>query len=266
MRISEAQNITNNYNQKSLITKNFIMNTSETLNQIQQLKLKGMASAYQAQLELPINQQLEAHDMIAHLVQTESFSRVNERTAYFLKLAKLRIPATPEQIKCSTTRNLTKQQLAVLLEGDYIKQGQPILITGPTGSGKSFLACALAHHACQLGYRTQYFSMLRFIEKVTLSKLDGTFLRFLSHLERTPLIILDDFGLQPLDQNLKLTLLQLLEDRYAKKSIIITSQLPVNKWYDYFDDPTLADAIMDRITAKAHRVELKGESLRKKEL
>lgn len=242
------------------------MNTTETLNQIQQLKLKGMASAYQSQLDLPIDQQLEAHEMVAHLVQTETFSRVNERTTYYLKLAKLRIPATPEQVKCSAARNLTKQQLAVLLEGDYIKMGQPLLITGATGSGKSFLACALAHHACQMGYRTQYFNMTRFIEKVTLAKLDGTYLRFLSHLERTPLIILDDFGLQPLDQNTRLTLLQMLEDRYAKKSIIITSQLPVSKWYEYLNDPTLADAIMDRLTAKAHRIELKGESLRKKEI
>ncbi len=242
------------------------MNTSETLNQIQQLKLKGMASAYQAQLELPMHQQLESHEMVAHLIQTETLSRVNERTSYYLKLAKLRIPATPEQVKCSPARNLTKQQLAVLLEGDYIKHGQPLLITGATGCGKSFLACALAQHACQNGFRAQYFNMTRFIEKITLAKLDGSYLKFLSFLERTPLIILDDFGLQPLDQTLRLTLLQMLEDRYARKSIIITSQLPVSKWYEYLNDPTLADAIMDRVTAKAIRIDLKGDSLRKKEI
>lgn len=240
------------------------MNTSETLNQLNELKLKGMTSAYQSQLELPMHQQLESHEMIAHLVQTELNSRVNERTSYYLKLAKLRIPATPEQIKCSATRNFTKQQLAYLLEGDYIKQGQPLLITGPTGCGKSFLACALAHQACQMGYRTLYFNMTRFIEKVVMSKLDGSYLKLLAVLERAPLIILDDFGLQPLDQTLRLTLLQMLEDRYARKSIIITSQLPISKWYEYFNDPTLADAIMDRVTSKATRIELKGESLRKK--
>ncbi len=240
------------------------MNTSETLNQLNELKLKGMTSAYQSQLDLPLHQQLESHEMIGHLVQTELNSRVNERTSYYLKLAKLRIPATPEQIKCSASRNFTKQQLAYLLEGEYIRQGQPLLITGPTGCGKSFLACALAHQACQMGYRTLYFNMTRFIEKVLMAKLDGSYLKLLAVLERTPLIVLDDFGLQPLDQTLRLTLLQMLEDRYARKSIIITSQLPVGKWYDYFNDPTLADAIMDRVTSRATRIELKGESLRKK--
>lgn len=241
------------------------MNTSETLNQLQELKLRGMAAAYQSQLDLPLDQHLEAHDMVAQLAQAELGRRSNERTSYYVKLAKLRIPATPEQVKCSPLRNLTKQQLAVLLQGDYIKRGQPLLITGPTGCGKSYLACALAHQACHQGYRAQYYSMTRFIERITLSKLDGTYLKLLTHLERTPLIILDDFGIQPIDQNTRLTILQMLEDRYNRRSIIITSQLPVNKWHEYLNDPTLADAIMDRLTAKAVRIELKGESLRKLE-
>lgn len=241
------------------------MNTSETLHQLHELKLRGMATAYQSQLDLPMDQHLEAHDMVAQLTQAELGSRSHERTTYYLKLAKLRIPATPEQVKCTPSRNLTKQQLAVLMQGDYIKQGQPLLITGPTGCGKSYLACALAHQACHQGYRTQYYSMTRLIEKITLSKLDGSYLKLLTHLDRTPLIILDDFGIQPIDQNVRLTILQMLEDRYNKRSIIFTSQLPVAKWHEYLNDPTLADAIMDRLTAKAVRIELKGESLRKME-
>ena len=240
------------------------MNTTQTLSQMQQLRLLGMHQAYSSQLDLPLNQQLEGHDLIAHLLQSEQLNRTNEKTAYYLKLAKLRLPATIEQIECSPTRNLTKQQLATLAEGRYLDNGENILITGATGCGKSFLACALGHQACLQGYKTVYLNMNRLIEKVTLSKLDGSYIKLLNHLERQALIILDDFGLQALTQEIRLTLLQLLEDRYGKKSIIITSQLPLSKWYEYINDPTLADAIMDRLTANAVRVELKGESLRRK--
>lgn len=240
------------------------MNTTQTLSQMQQLRLLGMHQAYSSQLELPLNQQLEGHELIAHLLQSEQLNRANEKTAYYLKLAKLRLPATIEQIECSPTRNLIKQQLATLTEGRYLENGENILITGATGCGKSFLACALGHQACLQGYKTIYLNMNRLIEKVTLSKLDGSYIKLLNHLERQTLIILDDFGLQALTQEIRLTLLQLLEDRYGKKSIIITSQLPVAKWYEYINDPTLADAIMDRLTANAVRIELKGESLRRK--
>lgn len=240
------------------------MNTIHTLEQMKGLRLTGMHQAYQSQLELPMDHQLDGHDLVAHLVQAETLCRANEKTAYYLRLAKLRLPATMEQVQCSTQRNLTKGQLALMSEGRYLDSGENILITGATGCGKSFLACALGHQACLQGQKTTYLNMNRLIEKVTLAKLDGSYIKLLNHLERQSLIILDDFGLAPMTQEIRLTLLQLLEDRYAKKSIIITSQLPVAKWYEYINDPTLADAIMDRLTANAIRIELKGESLRRK--
>jgi len=242
------------------------MNTTQTLEQMQQLRLQGMYQAYKTQMELPMDQQLEGHDLVAQLVQSEQLNRMNEKTAYYLKLAKLRLPASIENIECTPARNLTKQQLATLAEGRYIGQAENVLITGATGCGKSYLACALGHQACMQGYKTTYLNMNRLIEKVTLSKLDGSYIKLLNHLEKQALIILDDFGLQNLGQEVRLALLQLLEDRYGKKSIIITSQLPVAKWYEYINDPTLADAILDRLTANSHRIELKGESLRRKKL
>jgi len=219
------------------------MNTTQTLEQMQHLRLQGMYQSYKTQMELPMDQQLESHDLVAQLVQSEQLSRMNEKTAYYLKLAKLRLPASIENIECSPTRNLTKQQLAILAEGRYIQQGENVLITGATGCGKSYLACALGHQACIQGYKTTYLNMNRLIERVTLSKLDGSYIKLLNHLERQTRIILDDFGLQNLGQEVRLTLLQLLEDRYGKKSLIVTSQLPVAKWYEYINDPTLADAI-----------------------
>jgi DNA replication protein DnaC len=158
------------------------MNSTQTLQQMHGLRLQGMYQAYRSQLELPMNQQLESHELIAHLIQSEELNRANEKTAYYLKLAKLRLPATLEQIECGASRNLSKQQLATLAEGLYLSNGENILITGATGCGKSFMACALGHQACLQGYKTTYLNMNRLIEKVTLSKLDGSYIKLLNHL------------------------------------------------------------------------------------
>ena len=228
------------------------MNTAQTLMQMQQLKLIGMYHAYQSQLDLTINHQLDGHELLEHLIQSELTHRSNEKTTMLLRTAKLRLSAGITQIECDTARNLTKQQLALMAEGNYIKQGQNILITGATGCGKSFIACALGHQACLQGHKTTYLNMNRLIEKITLAKLDGSYLKMLNQMEKQQLVILDDFGLQPTSQDVRLTLLQLLEDRYEKRSVIITSQLPVSKWYEHINDPTLADAIMDRLSAILH--------------
>jgi DNA replication protein DnaC len=238
------------------------MNTAQTLMQMQQLKLIGMYHAYQSQLDMSLNHQLDGHELLEHLIQSELTHRSNEKTTMLLRTAKLRLSAGITQIECDTARNLTKQQLALMAEGNYIKQGQNILITGATGCGKSFIACALGHQACLQGYKTTYLNMNRLIEKITLAKLDGSYLKMLNQMEKQQLVILDDFGLQPISQDVRLTLLQLLEDRYEKRSIVITSQLPVSKWYEHINDPTLADAIMDRLSANSIRIELKGKSRR----
>ncbi len=151
----------------------------------------------------------------------------------------------------------------LLADCAYLDRGENVLITGATGCGKSYLACALGNNACVNGYRTLYFNMNRFTEQIALAKTDGTLIKWMDRLKKAKLIIFDDFGLQPITHQVKLILLQILEDRYENAATIICSQLPVSKWHQYFNEPTLADAILDRIVPKAHRIELKGKSLRK---
>ena len=234
-----------------------------SLETLRLMKLEGMASAYEAILNLPVNKQPEAHKLIARMVDAEQHHRSHKRMKMFLRLSKLRYQATVQDIDCSSKRNLSKEKLMLLADSTYIDRGENILITGATGCGKSYLACALGNNACVTGYRTLYFNMNRFAEQITLAKTDGTIIKWLDRLKKAKLIILDDFGLQPLTHQVKLLILQILEDRYETSSTVICSQLPVSKWHQYFDEPTIADAILDRIIPKAHRIELKGKSLRK---
>lgn len=239
------------------------MDTKQTVALLQQLKLHGMAGRYEAFLDLPVHQQPEAHSLLAMLTEAEISSRTQQRTQLLLRLSKLRYNSLLEQVHCAVERGFTKEQLQLLCDGSFIEKSENIIISGATGCGKSYLACALGRQACSLGYRTLYYSMNRFIEALATARLDGSYIRWLNQLAKTPLLILDDFGLQPLSHDMKLTLLQIMEDRYGKGATIITAQLPLNNWYEYLNEPTIADAIMDRLTAQMHKIELKGESKRR---
>lgn len=236
--------------------------TNASLQILRQMKLEGMAGAYEGILSMPINQQPDAHELLARLADAEQQHRAHKRMKMYLRLSKMRYQATLPDIDTSENRNLTKEKMMVLTDCGYLDRGENILITGATRCGKSYLSCALGNNACVHGYRTLYFNMNRLKEQIALAKTDGTLIKWLDRLKKARLIILDDFGIQPISHPVKMALLQILEDRYEKYSIIICSQLPVGKWHEYLAEPTIADAILDRIIPKSHRIELKGNSLR----
>ncbi len=240
------------------------MNTQITLDQLKKLRLTGMADAYQAMLSLPLQDQPPVHQFIARLSEAEIQHRVQLKTQTYIKLSKLRYNAVMEQVYCNAARNLTQDHLANIADCSFVERSENILITGATGCGKSYLACAIGRQACSFGYKTLYLGMTRFLEKISQTKLDGTYIKMLNQIEKTHLLILDDFGLHPMDKITRLALLQILEDRYGKKSTLISSQLPVELWHQYIGENTIADAIMDRLSGNAHRFDLKGDSLRKK--
>ena len=240
------------------------MNNQVSLEKLKDLKLTGMARAYEAILTMPVHEQPGYAIVVNRLIEAEQLYRQQKRTDMYLRLSKLRYNAVIEQVTCSTARNLTADQLTAISDCTFIDRAENILITGATGCGKSYLACALGRQACSLGYRVYYFGMNRLMEKITLSKVDGTYIKLINNIAKTDLFILDDFGLHPLDTITRLALLQILEDRYGLKSTIIVSQLPTANWHDYIAEPTLADAILDRLFANAHRFDLKGDSLRVK--
>lgn len=240
------------------------MNNQETIDQLKSLKLNGMAAYFSQVEELPVQERPSIELFMAQMAEHELLYRSQKRTERYLKSSKLRYDSTVEHVICSEEHNISKDTLSRLAECSFIDRAENILITGRTGCGKSYLACALGREACMKGYKVIYLPMGRFIEEISLAKTDGTLIKLMNRIDRNSLIIFDDFALQPLDNNARIALLQILEDCYERKSIIVTSQLPVNKWWDYLKEPTLSDAIMDRLTANAHRIELKGQSLRRK--
>jgi len=240
------------------------MNRQITLERLHELKLTGMERVYRSMTGLQPDEQPTVDELMARLVEAEHLERAQRRMRILTQQSKLRYDATLEQVYCSRERNFTRDQQMALAECSFIMRAENILITGATGAGKSFLACAIGRQACALGYKTIYLPMNRFLEKLALARIQGTYLKLLDQLQKMQLIVFDDFGIQPLTDDARLALLQILEDRYGQKATIVASQLPVDKWHTYINQPTLADAICDRLSAKALRIDLRGESLRKK--
>jgi DNA replication protein DnaC len=234
------------------------------VDRLKALKLSGMAEAVSDLIKLPVQMRPSLEMALSKMLETETRYRDDSRTARLLKASKLRYRVLVEDITCSTTRNFTREQLTSIADCSFVRRGENLLITGLTECGKSYIACALGYQACTLGLKTLYLNMNRFVDALKQSRLDGTFSLMLSRLDKNDLIVLDDFGLQKMDSDTRIALLTLLEERYEKKSMIIISQLPLDKWYDYIAEATLADAIMDRLINSSHHVNLEGPSLRKR--
>jgi DNA replication protein DnaC len=215
-------------------------------------------------LEAGKAEQFTADQMVSLLIESEWDDRHNRSIERHISNARFRYKAAIEQIIYDQDRSVDRNQILRLAECDFISRNENILITGSTGIGKSFIASAIGHQACLLGYKTMYFNASKLFSQLKMAKGDGTYAKEISRIEKQHLIIIDDFGIQPLDGHNRSALMEIIEDRHAKASLIITAQVPVNMWHEVIGETTIADAVLDRIVHGAHRIELFGESMRKK--
>jgi DNA replication protein DnaC len=236
-----------------------------TLEQLRVLRLDGMAKAFEEQQQMVELDDMRFEDRLALLLDREVTERNNRRLQTRLRKAKLRHKnACVEDINYRARRGLDKGLFLSLSSCDWIDQHRNVLITGPTGVGKTYLACALAQKACREGHTVQYLRLPRLFEELVLAHADGRYPKLMTGLARTDLLVLDDWGLAPFEDADRRELLEILEDRHELRSTLVTSQLPVDTWYEAIDHPTLADAILDRLIHNAYRLELRGESMRRK--
>jgi DNA replication protein DnaC len=235
-----------------------------TLEKLESLQLRGMARAFAEQLQMPDVAELSFAERLGLLVDREATHRDNRRLARRLQSARLRHDAAVEDVDLRAPRGLDKSLLLSLSSCQWIDQHTNLLITGPTGVGKSYLACALAQKACREGHTALYHRLPRLLSELTVARGDGRYGRLLEGLTKPRLLVLDDWAIHPFADGHRRDLLEILEDRYGRRSTLVASQLPVEAWHDAIGDPTLADAILDRLVHNAHRIELRGESMRRR--
>jgi len=239
------------------------MNISETMNKMKELRLHGMRRAFEDLRSGRAADSLSHDELVSHLVDAEWDERYNRKISRLLTSASFRYKASIEEIDYARQRNIEKNTILAMGRCDWIEKGENIFITGATGTGKSYLACALGHRACMNRYRVRYLNCMKIFSQLKYAKADGSYFREMKHLQKNDLLILDDFGLKPFDADTRLMLLELLEDRYASKSTIIASQIPVSLWFDIIGDKTIADAICDRFIHNAEKINLQGDTMRK---
>ena len=239
------------------------MNNNQTIEKLKQMRLGAMAQLHLQHVKNNQLNDITADEYLALLTDHEWEDRQNRKIDRLFKQANFRQKASLAEINYASNRNLDKNMFVRLGSLDFITKKENLILTGASGVGKSYLAQALGHQACMMGYKTIYSNTARLFKKLKLSKIDGTYLKELNKLLKADLLILDDFGLQAFDNHARETLMDIIDDRYNKTSTILSSQIPVSAWYDIIGEGTIADAILDRIVNSSHRLDLKGESLRK---
>ncbi|MED5295991.1 MAG: IS21-like element helper ATPase IstB [Pseudomonadota bacterium] len=239
------------------------MMTQPLLDTLRHLKLTGMHDALAHQLTQPDTYDLPFEDRLGMLLDREVLHRENRRLDRLLKTAKLRVTACVEDIDYRHPRGLERGRMAPLTSGEWIGQSLNLCITGPTGCGKTWLACALGNQACRQGYSVRYLRVPRLFEQLRIAQGDGSYARLMGQLQKTDLLILDDWGMQQMTAPQRQDLMEVIEDRHGRGSTLIASQLPIDHWHDYIGAATVADAILDRLLHSAHRLTLRGESMRK---
>ena len=238
--------------------------TTQTLTALRQLKLGGMANALQHQLEqIGTYEGLAFTERLTLLVEQECLNREQRKQERLIRQARFKLAACVQDIDYQHPRNLTKAQIARLAKSDWINRGQNLLMTGPCGSGKTYLACALGHNACLHGYSARYYRLSRLLLELTQAKADGSYHKQLKQLAKIQLMIIDDWGLETLKPAHRNDLMEIMDGPHGQTSTVVISQLPTDQWYASIGDNTLADAILDRLMHNAHRLQLKGESMRK---